>query len=163
MAALLFLVLAVTGCQRSHIHGVVMQQGGRPVDGATVVIAVVNGKHLSVPSGGLQAALTHNGGVYSLVLHHENSSIYRITVTADNFEPVSRIIDTHDGTEADMVLIPSVIYKRTYQPGEEVQVRDLEWCPARVIVANSNSYKIEYLNGAGTLEVPPERIRPADA
>jgi hypothetical protein len=162
LVGLLFLPWVI-GCQGPKIHGVVKLQDGEPADGATVVIAAVHGKSLSVPSGGLKAAVAHNGGYYSLEPGRERTSIYRITVTANNFEPASRMIDTRVSTEADIVLLPSAVYERKYQVGEEVQVKDFEWCPARVISASSNSYKIKYLNGGGTFEVPPEHIRPRDA
>ncbi|MBZ5523829.1 MAG: carboxypeptidase-like regulatory domain-containing protein [Acidobacteriia bacterium] len=163
IGCLALISLLVTGCE-PRIHGVVTSKDGKPVAQALIYVSAVHGHELSMAA----TELTDSSGAYSANPGHNRTDIYRIVVTSDNFEPANRVVNTAAGATVDFVLEPAVIYKGSYKAGDEVQARDIEWCPARITDLGTGEYEgryeIEFLTGNGArLMLPPRNIRPKGA
>jgi hypothetical protein len=151
------------------IHGLVTDKKGRPVGKVVVIISVVHGNQLLEPKKGFTVALTDSSGDYSINAGSNDSSRYRINVTHPNFEPASQVVDTTATSTVDFVLEPRLIYEQVYKVGDEVQARDIEWCPGRITGIRYNEdedevrYEVEYLQSGSKELVRAPDIRPQNA
>lgn len=160
--------LLITACRGPEMHGVVTDEKGKPVSNALIIVMAVKGGRVLMPSKGLTVTSSDSAGDYSLYPGRNGTSVYLITVTDDSYEPATKVLDTKTMLTANFVLRPVVLYQQSYKIGDEVQARDIEWCPARIVNIETgeagHSYEIEWLSGRGAnLILPASHVRPKNA
>jgi len=160
--ALVFLL--TIGCRGPKIHGVVTGKDGKPVVEALVYVSVVRGNDLART----ESLLTDSYGAYSAFTGRNGSHLYRVLVNHRDFEPVSRVVNTDTTTTINFGLEPRIVFQGPYRVGDEVQARDIEWCPALITDIGTGEYQGDYEidfpgSGGARLMLRPQNIRPLNA
>ena len=156
--------LLTIGCRGPKIRGVVTDKDGKPVVEALVYVSVVRGNNLART----ESLLTDSSGAYSVITDRNGSRLYRVLVNHTDFEPASLVVNTDTTRTANFGLEARMVYQGPYKVGDEVQARDIEWCPARITDIGTGAYQGDYEidfpgSGGARLMLRPQNIRPLNA
>lgn len=162
IGGLVLLSLLSIGCRGPDLRGRVTDKEGKPVTGANIFVSLVHGNRLSGAPSGL-GTQTDSSGAYFFNPGHSDTNLYRINVFTDNFEPASRVVEARTSATVDFVLELAVVHQVTYKVGDQVEAREVEWCPAHIkgVRPEDGGYEIEYDNAPTERALlPPLKIRP---